>query len=298
MEELSERQVSIVRDALRAFHCYGRDIDDKCFTWKSMREAIATYTGVEIGDNLRYGAERLRVFVDGVWDSKVPSGRRFPRPKEATLKAIVAFLTHEDFNFLTEYELKEFRASYSVPLRLTEFLRKDCDFTTFSEFLVVAGKYISGRPEKDGWTIRVLILKKASENGISQVIETHIHYKTEKPEEALKWYNEGDLEKAISHIQHDGWAITTPEDSLIFFLKRESNGRNHRYTGLEEIFLLNEKKRWVFKDIAEPNINEGMFLLLHDYGHDLSIATDEDHIMFELKKDLFAFQKIPETPAK
>ena len=75
LRELSDWQLMRVRNALRAYHCYERrEEDGKYFNWKDVREAIAVYTGYEIGGTSKsgpkHGAERLRQFVQGAEDKK------------------------------------------------------------------------------------------------------------------------------------------------------------------------------------------------------------------------------------
>ena len=56
----SDWQLNRLRDALRAFHKFGRDpVDGRHFNWKDVSEAIFLSTEVEVPP------ERLRQFVEG-----------------------------------------------------------------------------------------------------------------------------------------------------------------------------------------------------------------------------------------
>ena len=64
----SDWQLNRLRDALRAYHKFGRDaVDGRHFNWKDVSEAISLSTEVEVPP------ERLRQFVEGV---KTPGGGR------------------------------------------------------------------------------------------------------------------------------------------------------------------------------------------------------------------------------
>lgn len=109
---------------------------------------------------------------------------------------------------------------------------------------------------------------------------THDHYATETKEEALKCFNQSNIKKRTGRVQYGGWAIVTPEDSLMLFLKHESNGRNHRYIGLDDLGLLKRKANMTMK----------MSMLQYDYGNDLRDVETIPHIMASLAQDIFVFE--------
>ena len=93
----SDWKLNRLRDALRAYKLYERSHEGEYFTWKDVREAIAAYSGVEIGSSPRNGAERLRLFVEGV---KMKDGsRNYPTPAGVLLGAIAKFASDERHQF-------------------------------------------------------------------------------------------------------------------------------------------------------------------------------------------------------
>jgi len=229
MKELSDWQRSRVRDALRAYHRYERGAEGEYFTWKDVREAIAEYTGVDVGTNAKNGAERLRQFVEGIDDKTAPTRRRYPAPMSTALEAIVAFVTHEELNLLNEDELRENIPSFQASLRLLEYLDDGSETGRMIPPNKLQGVYESIANDTEQFTIRQFTLQRPGEEGIIQVVETedtypigdYIRYEEWGPAERAKYQS--------SHIQNSGWAILTPEDNLFFFLKNEQNSKNLYY---------------------------------------------------------------------
>ncbi len=287
VKELSDWQLSRVRNALRAYHRYGRDIDGRYFTWKDVREAIAIYTDVEIGASAKLGAERLRQFVEGV-ESKLHKGRKFSAPQPKALEAIVAFVTHEGLDLLSEEELREFTPGVQAPLRLLEYMREDCEWPENIELRYLAGHYLTIYPNRDGWVARSLIVQRPHDSGVFQVIETRNHYTTESKEQALAWAWEAT--HAVSSQKFSGWALLTPEDSLIMFLKRAQDGKNHRYLCLEEVGLWLEPPRASI-DPKDLKYTTKILMMEHEFGHDLRKAKKKE-IQDSFFGDLFIFSKL------
>jgi hypothetical protein len=299
MKELSDWQLCRVRNALRAYHRYERDHEGRYYTWRDVREAIAFYTDVEIGTSAKNGAERLRQFVEGIEDEFAPGMRNYPSPKPAALEGIVAFLTHEELNLLSEDELEEYMPGFQAPQRLNEFLRDNSDLLIESGLPPLQGQYVADHADKDGWTIRSLVMQRPSAEGICQVVEVHEHYAATTSRKAFSLKEEGKRGNCLSFSRYGGWAILTPEDSLLLFLKHESNGRNHRYECLDDINLWARKGVKVIPRLTENGImidagvNAGMLMLQHDFGYDLKDAKNLRYVMDALKNDLFVFVKTP-----
>jgi hypothetical protein len=112
----SDWQLNRLRDALRAFHKFGRDaVDGRHFNWKDVSEAIFLSAEVEVPP------ERLRQFVEGV---KTPAGgRRLLTMQDDRLDAIAKFATDEDYGLISEAELREHAPSWHAAQRLLEYLR-------------------------------------------------------------------------------------------------------------------------------------------------------------------------------
>ncbi len=229
MKELSDWQLDRVRNALRAYHRYERGADGEYFTWRDVREAIAEYTGVDIGTSIRHGAERLRQFVEGIKDKKAPDGWRFATPKSDAMVAIVAFVIHEDLNLLTEDELNEYLPACQAPLRLLEYLEQAFDTQRFLPPAKLEGRYQTHRKDGELFIVRELTLQRPSEEGIVQVIETEEHYDTVFASLFDNASYQTRKESRKSLVRYQGWLILTPEDNLLFFMKKDHNGMNRYY---------------------------------------------------------------------
>jgi hypothetical protein len=291
--ELSDWQLMRVRNALRAYHRYGRDTDGRYFTWRDVREAIDLYTGVQIGASLKLGAERLRQFVEGV-EGKLPGeGRRFPSPQPKALKAIIGFVTHKELDLLSAEELSEDITGVQAPLRLLEYMRAQCALPESDEFRHLEGHYLTAHPAKDGWVTRSLYLQRAHDDGVLQVMEVRDHFDTASKEQALEWASE--IGRALSSRKFSGWALLTPEDSLMLFMKREEDGKNHRYLCLEEVGLwLQAVPKYIEPDQAAESIK--ILMMEHEFGHDLQ-GADRDKIVDSFIGDLFIFSKLSGSAA-
>ena len=78
----SDWQLNRLRDALRAFHKWGRDpVDGRYFNWKDVSEAIFLSAEVEVPP------ERLRQFVEGV--TKPGESRSYRRMQDDRLERCV-----------------------------------------------------------------------------------------------------------------------------------------------------------------------------------------------------------------
>lgn len=286
---LSDWQLSRVRNALRAYHCYERDHEGNYYTWKDVREAIADYAGVQIGSSPKNGAERLRQFVEGIEIKGSHGERKYPKPQDEALEGIIAFLTHEDLQLLSDDELAEYMPGYQAPLRLLEYLVQDCDTPMTLDAIKVHGAMQSVLRDKDGCTVRKITLQRPDTDGMLQAVETREHFVTQSPKQAMKWSGDHEYEHRTSIMQYGGWAVITPEDSMILFLKCSANGRNHRYICLDELGLALDEH---IPD-ESPLVVTGrrhMRFLQHDYGADLRGADDTARILAGLSQDICLFE--------
>lgn len=275
-----------VRNALRVYQYYEHSINGKYYTWTKMREAIAGYTGVEIGNSVRHGGERLRLFVDGIEDKGSPGGRKFPRPKNAALDAIIAFVTHEDHNLLTKDEFKEHRPGFQASLRLLEYLKQKYDPNHIISPEMLEGLYQTQETDEDDLIVRNLTMQRSSQNGLVQVIETEDVYDQEvNPlfKAHSPWEHRA---KRISSCKYGGWAILTPEQNLLFFMKEERTGMNRYY-----FTLFSDMTRKMDKPMNR------LILMQHDYPFESEINSEQnmDDIIKELKEEfsnnLLAFER-------
>ncbi|MEW8462638.1 MAG: hypothetical protein AB2653_20220 [Candidatus Thiodiazotropha endolucinida] len=282
MRELSDWQLMRVRDALRAYHRYQRNQYGRYYTWMDVREDVAHYTGVKIGSGPKYGAERLRQFVEGVENKGSPERRKYPVPKPEALEGIVGLLTHEEVQVLSEDELFEYAPGFQAPLRLIEYLAEDCDTPMTFDAATLEGSLKTNHPNGDGWLVRYVSLQRADAEGMLQVTEFREQFLTESAEQALEWSDQCNYEQRTSFVKYGGWAVITPEDSIMLFLKHSANGRNVRYFGLDELGLL-------FGG-STPLRTKNMRFLQHDFGYDLRGGDHIPAIVAALADDTFVFE--------
>jgi hypothetical protein len=197
----SDWQLNRLRDALRAYHKFGRDaVDGRHYNWKDVSEAISLATDVEVPP------ERLRQFVEGV---KSPDGgRRILTMQEDRLDAIAKFATDEDYRLISEAELREHAPSWHAAQRLLEYLKQDFDTERILPPSTLEGTYRNGRIDDDSYVVRELTLQRASDDGLIQLIQIEDSY------------------EILDGMQFDN---LTPEDNLLMFLKKERSGHNCYY---------------------------------------------------------------------
>ena len=262
----SDWQLSRIRNALRAYHRYERSHDGTYFTWNDVQEAIDEYTGVKVL------AERLRQFVEGVKVKKdgIVIGRKHPAPKDASLTAIVKFVTHEDIDLLNKDELKEFLPNRQAPMRLLEYLDQDFDTVRIPPPPTLEGEYEAKKKAPSGLFNFKITLERADDSGIIQTTIIEEYYQNENKFPVSGWsaeqeianiddWSEKERKKYFkSRQKFGGWAILSPEDNLVIFLKNESNGSNCYY-----FTLAIDEDIW-----SEDNCN---YLLLMEHGLPLEL---------------------------
>lgn len=218
----SDWQLNRLRDALRAFHKFGRDaVDGRHYNWKDVSEAINLSTDVEVPP------ERLRQFVEGV---KTPGGgRRLLTMQEDRLEAIAKFATDEDYGLISETELREHAPSWHAAQRLLEYLKQDFDTERILPPSTLEGTYRNGRIDEDSYVVRELTLQRASDDGLIRLMQIEDSYKLLDGMQFDNFTPEKREEVRDSRVVYGGWAILTPEDNLLMFLKKERTGHNCYY---------------------------------------------------------------------
>ncbi|MEW8524850.1 MAG: hypothetical protein AB2552_17520 [Candidatus Thiodiazotropha endolucinida] len=297
----SDWQLNRIRDALRAFRQYTHveDLDYyehhgekekkkrsslvKSFTWADVREAIAVVTGVEIGKDMKKGAERLRQFVEGINDKENPGQKRFPVPQQESLDGIVRFLTDEHTNLLSEDELKEYAPHYQAPMRLLEYLAQDFDRERLMPPEKIAGTYELRTLEDEVFVVRELVLQRPSEDGLIQVIETEDSFKGEASKEFDGWSYLDRRQKRDGYERHGGWAILTPENNLFCFLKNERTTTNRYYFTLAS-------------DLEHRSETPPIQLVFLHHDYSLELTGQEigsmDAVMEQTAKNIIGFRRV------
>ena len=263
----SDWQLNRLRDALRAYHRFGRDpVDGRRYNWKDVSEAINLSTDVEVP------AERLRQFVEGI---KTPEGgRRFLTMQDDRLEAIVKFATDEDNALITEAELREHAPSWHAAQRLLEYLKQAFDTERILPPVTLEGTYRyawfepntgHGDSGHEDFVVLDLTLQRASDDGLIQLVQTEDSYDLLAGPQFEDWSPQQRDEARNSRVTYGGWAILTPEDNLLMFLKNERNGRNCYYLT-------------VASDLSHASQNpvQRLMLLRHDYPLELEEGKEPE----------------------
>jgi hypothetical protein len=218
----SDWQLNRLRDALRDYHKFGRDpVDGRHYNWKDVHQAISLATEVDIPP------ERLRQFVEGV---KTPDGgRRLLTMQEDRLEAIVKFALHEDYELISEAELREHAPTWHAAQRLLEYLKQDFDTERILPPSTLEGTYRNGRLDEDSFVVRELTLQRASDDGLIQLVQIEDSYDILDGMQFDDFTPEKREQVRDSRIVYGGWAILTPEGNLLMFLKKERTGHNCYY---------------------------------------------------------------------
>ena len=252
----SDWQILRIRRALQAFRTHHRVHDDDGWRdsfWNDVADAIYEYTGLEIA------FERIRQFVEGVpgKDGKT----HFPVPQPERLAAFAEFLTHEDINLLSQNELDEYVPSFQAPLRLLEYLDEQPGAERILPPAELKGIYQTRFVDADCIVIRELALLKPSKNdGMLEVAEIDEFYERDGafPDVEDTFY--GLEAKLDRRIFSKGWAVITPEDNILFFLKDQENGRNRYYFSLalgEQLWSEGVLEELVLYDHSFPELLPG-----------------------------------------
>ena len=216
----TERQRELIRARLLAYYDLRRARSRK-ISWGAICDEIFDETGVQIA------IEDVRQFVKRF----VQKDRNRSRgPNDEELEAIVSFLKRPRINLLSDKELNE----PEIPYRFAEFL---LDFLAHPEHnqqfppKALGGRYLALLKSSDG------SIHKRVELTLRVHKEDHVIRVTESSE-AWSSVIDGDLnndERSPAKPELDatyrakGWAVITPEDSLLIFLKNERYGHNHYY---------------------------------------------------------------------
>lgn len=276
MKKLSEWQLSRLRDCLRAYHAYGTGKEEVSFNWKDVSEAIDEYTGTTIGP------ERLRQFVEGINDGA--GGRKYPVPK--AIDAVWKFVTHDELLLISEAELTEFRPSYQAGLRLLEYLDQAFDTERIVPPAKLQGVYRNRKEGPSDVLVSELVLAAPSSEGLITIAKTEEYFDPGVADEFDDWSVTERRAARNSQIKYSGWAILTPEDNLIFFLKNERNGRNQYYFTLGSDF-----------DHSEDTPVTQLVVLAHDYPLEPDFADEKqkslmDQVREQAGKNIALFGRV------
>lgn len=216
-------QILLLRDALEAYRRFTVDHETgkRPLSWNALRESVGEYSGVD------FGKDDLRQFVEG---KKQGQGNfRIPQPHK--LKAVYRFLTHEDILMLTPDEFDQAESvSVHAPLHLSRYL-----ISLSEQGPVEFPRSLIGQYEAVGssggriFKIHLHILFEGP--GFASVSEIHEVYNMVLPSITLGYKQLREMIPAHrdpdARIRHGGWAIVTPEDNMLAFVKKLDTRENH-----------------------------------------------------------------------
>ncbi|MEW8073221.1 MAG: hypothetical protein AB2826_22635 [Candidatus Thiodiazotropha sp.] len=224
----SDWQLNRIRDALQFYKSFGVSDIQRSFSWADVRTHIEMDTGVEIGKTEKVGAERLRQFVEGV---RTPDGgKKYPVPIKESLEAIVTFLTGGNVGLLSEDELNEYVPERQAPMRLIEYLYGSGVKEVNIETEKLLGRYQARTRSGHELIISELTLLSSMDNGLVQAIETEEFYCIEAENKLESWSPAQRRKERNARYHYGGWAIFTPDENSLFFLKKQDTKKNRFYS--------------------------------------------------------------------
>lgn len=263
---------------MRAHKAYERMPDGQGMSWDAVGIAIDEYVGVEIT------GEALRQFVEGV--SKKQVRIRYRKLSGEHLQAITSYLCDPDIGALDLEELEEQKPDYHAAVRLLRYLKQELDDDIIKPPVKLSGSYyayIKRWSQEEVSAIR-LMLDADPEGGIILVKEVEQIYGFPEASE-----EERETRALRATIESSGWAIATPEDNLLFFMKEEPYLRNHYWN------LVGECDLWSNAPIDK------LFLLRMDYPFKITESPEEllhagrfEGLSSELEDNVYRFGRLEE----
>ena len=209
--ELTEWQIEKVRTALRAWRHYTPSLERHHQTWAEVAGQIEALTEVFMP------AESLRQFVEGVSRRGEPERQRTLQPER--LRAVVAFLTNSEIGAMTRDELDEDRFVYTAPLRLAEFLEQELDRDAPRPTSRIDGAYRAVAREAGRIVALELTLRTDAASGVIRAGLARDIYADPGNMPFESWDEAQRQRNRRSRKESAGWAVLTPEDNILIFLK-------------------------------------------------------------------------------
>jgi hypothetical protein len=214
--EAPDRRIELIRSRLEAYY----DIESRGpgkVSWRTISDEIDEIAGVKMDH------ESLRQFV-----RRTMRRGRARVPETEHLEAIVNFLCHPEIDMLSRDELENRDVPQVLARFLLDFLRSKQE----NEPLPLPTALIGSYRALDGdlrLPDRVIDLSLGIEDGsdVIRLSEIATAY-------SYDLLTTGGVYKSeiTQRLESDGWAILTPEDNLIIFMKQKRYGRNHYYLTL------------------------------------------------------------------
>jgi len=273
----SEWQLNRLRDALRAYHAYTPTQDSGAFNWKDVTEAISLATDVTVPP------ERLRQFVEGN-RTKDGAGRKFQSMQPQSLEAIVKFVTQEEL--LSPGELEEHVPPWQAAQRLLEYLNQEFDRQRVLPPAIYEGTYQARHADERGFAVHELTLERPTNEGLMRATKMVEYYPLKAESDFDSWDFERRRKHRDTRLLYGGWALFTPEDTVMTFLKQARTGKN-----LYQFTLAADK-------FYEPDTCVEQLILLH-HKDPLELETLESRqsellraVLLEAGKNVLFFKRI------
>lgn len=276
-QTFSHWQIQLIRDALENYRMYEPDHESgkTPLSWNALRERIMEDTDV------KFGKDDLRQFVEG---KKKGSGK-FRIPEAARMEALVTFLTDPDIAVLSRDDLENNDLiKTQFPLYLTTFLKTAATPRPVMPPTSLIGTFEGTTEIENGFRNMRLTLGAATGSYLVVNQVDHDYYKTEF-DEAKASNNRSQKPRKKAHFI--GWAVVTPEDNIIFYMKHAASHENHFWKLVVEEFF--------WQDEPLPSF----YLQRFDWPYEIDatvMASDEvKEAYFQLcKPRIVHFERSPE----
>lgn len=245
-----------IRQALKAFKTFGangyqpvsRALEGQgAYSWLGVAHEIAEVGGVELtSSQAKNFAERLRQFVEGSPDKarKRAQGRRGAGGKDDEmaqlsgwrLELVETFLLHSDPDdpvrekpLLSQDYLSEASIEIQAPLYMLSYLQQGSPARSYLGKSVMDGAYIAEQETTEGpcrYTMALTVQDPATPLDLAAITQVDLS------EQPLASHDRdapgsGPDDPAGAPIPYFGWAVVTPEDTILAFLRNARTRENH-----------------------------------------------------------------------
>lgn len=226
-------QIEMLRDGLRAYHALGELKGSGKYNWNDVKEAIDEYAGTAIP------SETLRQFAERFQDPR-RGGARLLQPER--LAAVYEFLTHAEIGIFTRDEFKESGFDSGVVLALRNALRRKHDKQGADYYESLPLLWRALKRDHSSYALTSLQFEEIGQNqGLFHITERYETFAGTAIEKIVAGHYDNLPDAALQkHLADDrldkraaqGYAIITPEGTLLVFLKDRESTNNRYYVSL------------------------------------------------------------------
>ncbi len=283
------QQLQRLRNGLEAFLDLGLSdggtASGTAYEWKTLADSIFGVAGVRIP------TERLRKFARGEPHRDIArkkmGDRHYPCLSGERMEAVVIFLTQEDSDgYLFPLEDLQINPDgLSAVHRLAEHLNGNRHTERMSGASGLAGCFIADQNTADISAIVTLCFSKRNHNGL---VPFSISKKHQSKKQVFKENkaSEPELEQPtgndISVDRYRGWAVLTPEESMLLLAKKIDTDENIIYTALgidKALYLQKSAEAMALLEIEQPE--DGVLIQIDgdaDNTQDLLVNVKENFL--------------------